>query len=128
MFLRSIDKVQVVEARSVGSCSLFHLLLLQRSNYCVCAGMQRLGSSSIATRLFAALWLSNRSEELIIALKVLKTGNMMVNNLNSTPYADRPPLWSNGQNSWLQIRRPGFDSRHYQKKRYWVWNGVRSAS
>jgi hypothetical protein len=28
----------------------------------------------------------------------------------------RPPLWSSGQSSWLQIRRPGFDSRHYQKK------------
>jgi hypothetical protein len=27
-----------------------------------------------------------------------------------------PPLWSSGQRSWLQIRRPGFDSRHYQKK------------
>jgi hypothetical protein len=29
----------------------------------------------------------------------------------------RPPLWSSGQSSWLQIQRPGFDSRHYQKKR-----------
>jgi hypothetical protein len=29
----------------------------------------------------------------------------------------RPPLWSTGQSSWLQIRRPGFDSRHNQKKR-----------
>jgi hypothetical protein len=29
----------------------------------------------------------------------------------------RPPLWSSGQNSWLQIRRTGFDSRHYQKKK-----------
>jgi hypothetical protein len=28
----------------------------------------------------------------------------------------RPSLWSSGQSSWLQIRRPGFDSRHYQKK------------
>jgi hypothetical protein len=28
-----------------------------------------------------------------------------------------PPLWSSGQNSWLQIRRSGFDSRHYQKKK-----------
>jgi hypothetical protein len=28
----------------------------------------------------------------------------------------KPPLWSSGQSSWLQIRRPGFDSRHYQKK------------
>jgi hypothetical protein len=27
-----------------------------------------------------------------------------------------PPLWSSGQSSWLQIRRPGFDSRHYQKR------------
>jgi hypothetical protein len=26
-----------------------------------------------------------------------------------------PPLWSSGQSSWLQIRRPGLDSRHYQK-------------
>jgi hypothetical protein len=25
-----------------------------------------------------------------------------------------PPLWSSGQISWLQFRRPGFDSRHYQ--------------
>jgi hypothetical protein len=29
----------------------------------------------------------------------------------------RPPLWSSGQSSWLHIRRPGFDSRHYQKKK-----------
>jgi hypothetical protein len=42
---------------------------------------------------------------------------------------ERPPLWSSGQSSWLQIRRPGFDSRHYQKKKMqWVWNGVHSAS
>jgi hypothetical protein len=25
-----------------------------------------------------------------------------------------PLLWSSGQSSWLQIRRPGFDSRRYQ--------------
>jgi hypothetical protein len=28
-----------------------------------------------------------------------------------------PPLWSSVQSSWLQIQRPGFDSRHYEKKR-----------
>jgi hypothetical protein len=28
-----------------------------------------------------------------------------------------PLLWSSGQSSWLQIRRPRFDSRHYQKKK-----------
>jgi hypothetical protein len=27
-----------------------------------------------------------------------------------------PPVWSSGQSSWLQIQRPGFDSRQYQKK------------
>jgi hypothetical protein len=26
-------------------------------------------------------------------------------------------LWSSGQSSWQQIRRPGFDSRHCQKKK-----------
>jgi hypothetical protein len=31
-------------------------------------------------------------------------------------YSERPSLWSSGQSSWLQIRRPGFDSRHYKKK------------
>jgi hypothetical protein len=29
----------------------------------------------------------------------------------------RPPLLSSGQSSWLQIRRHGFDSQHYQKKK-----------
>jgi hypothetical protein len=28
-----------------------------------------------------------------------------------------PPLWSSGHSVWPQIRRPGFDSRHYQKKK-----------
>jgi hypothetical protein len=28
-----------------------------------------------------------------------------------------PPLWSSGQSSWLQILRPGFDCRHYEKKK-----------
>jgi hypothetical protein len=25
----------------------------------------------------------------------------------------RPPLWSSGQSSWLQIQRSGFESRRY---------------
>jgi hypothetical protein len=28
-----------------------------------------------------------------------------------------PPLWSSGQSSWLQIRRPGFDSRALPEKK-----------
>jgi hypothetical protein len=31
--------------------------------------------------------------------------------------SSRPPLWSSGQSFWLQIRQPGFDSRHYEKKK-----------
>jgi hypothetical protein len=34
----------------------------------------------------------------------------------STPGV-RTPLWSNGQSAWLQIRRPRFDSRNYQKRK-----------
>jgi hypothetical protein len=38
-------------------------------------------------------------------------------NLITLPITMRgPPLWYSGQSSWLQIQRPGFDSRHYQKK------------
>jgi hypothetical protein len=37
-----------------------------------------------------------------------------VNTVPSVYLTIRPPLWSSGQSSWLQIRRPGFDSRHYQ--------------
>jgi hypothetical protein len=29
----------------------------------------------------------------------------------------RPPLWSSGQSSWLQIRKPEFDSRRDQEKK-----------
>jgi hypothetical protein len=36
--------------------------------------------------------------------------------LTSCKDTNGPPLWSSGQSSSLQIRRPGFDSRHYQKK------------
>jgi hypothetical protein len=28
-----------------------------------------------------------------------------------------PPLWSSGQSSWLQMRRSGFNSRHYKEKK-----------
>jgi hypothetical protein len=35
----------------------------------------------------------------------------------------RPTLWSSGQSSWQQTRRPGFDSRHFQI--FWVGGGGR---
>jgi hypothetical protein len=34
--------------------------------------------------------------------------------LVSTHMLKRPPLWSSGQSSWLQIQRSGFHSRRYQ--------------
>jgi hypothetical protein len=39
------------------------------------------------------------------------------NNINAYLSLERPPLWSSGQSSWLQIQRSRFDSRHYQKKK-----------
>jgi hypothetical protein len=42
---------------------------------------------------------------------------IIMNNLHNCIQFSWPPLWSSGQSSWLEIRRPGFDSRHYQKKK-----------
>jgi hypothetical protein len=36
------------------------------------------------------------------------------NGVHSASWVPWPPLWSSDQGSWLQIQRPGFDSRHYQ--------------
>jgi hypothetical protein len=33
---------------------------------------------------------------------------------NMALHSRRPPLWSSGQSSWIQIQRSGFDSRYYQ--------------
>jgi hypothetical protein len=40
--------------------------------------------------------------------------NMTTAKFSSRIVITRPPLWSSGQSSWLQIQRSGFDSRHYQ--------------
>jgi hypothetical protein len=40
-----------------------------------------------------------------------------------------PSPWCSYQSSWLQTQRTGFASRRYQiSEKYWVWNGVHSAS
>jgi hypothetical protein len=44
------------------------------------------------------------------------TGRFCIVPYLPTLYPWRPPLCSSGQSFWLQIRRPGFDSRHNQKK------------
>jgi hypothetical protein len=41
-----------------------------------------------------------------------RTGNM--NRKKRKQVVSRPPLWSSGYSSWLQIQRSGFDSRRYQ--------------
>jgi hypothetical protein len=38
----------------------------------------------------------------------------MVGNKENIREVQRPPLWSSGQRSWLQIQRYGFDSRRYE--------------
>jgi hypothetical protein len=47
---------------------------------------------------------------------VFRSGISIPELIFKTYYFFLPPLWSSGQSSWLKIRRPGFDSRHYKKK------------
>jgi hypothetical protein len=53
-----------------------------------------------------------KSKQLISKLSQINPGHIPILFLY-----DRSPLWSSGQSSSLQIGRPGFDSRHYQKKK-----------
>jgi hypothetical protein len=47
--------------------------------------------------------------------KQYNCATLFLGDINTGTWPSRwPPLWSSGQSSWLQIRRPGFDSRHYQ--------------
>jgi hypothetical protein len=39
---------------------------------------------------------------------------ILLNLLHFTDLTTRPPLWSSGQSSWLQIQRSGFNFRRYQ--------------
>jgi hypothetical protein len=48
--------------------------------------------------------------------EVVSLTHRIYNNNNNNNNNNKYSLWSSGQSSWLQIRRPGFDSRHYQKK------------
>jgi hypothetical protein len=50
-------------------------------------------------------------------LKLWHSKNAKISSFPPFIYIYRPPLWSSGKSSWLQIRRPEFDSRHYQKKK-----------
>jgi hypothetical protein len=45
----------------------------------------------------------------------VRCGTKLDNEYYHTVLSSR--LWYSGQSSWLQIRRPGFDSRHYQNKK-----------
>jgi hypothetical protein len=56
-----------------------------------------------------------------LVLNVLSKGTTLSSRIVST----RPPLWSSGQSSWLQIQIPGA-TRFSEKSR--VCNGVHSAS
>jgi hypothetical protein len=43
-----------------------------------------------------------------------KVGNCLCKHVYMNSLLDRPPLWSSGQNSWLQVQKSGFDSWRYQ--------------
>jgi hypothetical protein len=67
--------------------------------------------------LTGMVWYHERDSHILTTKHPTEQAGLIhiVSNLYSI--GDRPPLWSSGQSSWLQIRRPGFDSRHYQKKK-----------
>jgi hypothetical protein len=67
---------------------------------------KRLGSSSLSELLSASQEVDCEANERQTDWGIIKPLKVKV-----------PPLWSSGHSSWLQIRRPGFDSRHYQKKK-----------
>jgi hypothetical protein len=53
-------------------------------------------------------------DEVWIGNKIYQTLKHIANTNNCYSLIKWPPLLPSGQVSWLQIRRPGFDSRHYQ--------------
>jgi hypothetical protein len=61
-------------------------------------------SCSFVCTQFHVSYITNTKSCVIIEYKV--------NYYSSVREEVWPPLWSSGQSSWLQIRRPGFDSRH----------------
>jgi hypothetical protein len=52
-----------------------------------------------------------------------KRMNLPLTYFNSVTPTLRPPLWSSGQSSWLQIKRFGFDSRGYHS--FWEVVGLK---
>jgi hypothetical protein len=56
---------------------------------------------------------SVESSSYFVALNRLRT-KITLPLLHFILYYNRPPLWSSGQSSWLQIQWPGFDSLRYQ--------------
>jgi hypothetical protein len=71
--------------------------------------------------LFAAVMLPGPENENSTSAEVKKTwlytSTLLTSSWRSDYLVKQLPLWSSGQSSWLQIRRSGFDSRHYQKKK-----------
>jgi hypothetical protein len=47
-------------------------------------------------------------------LQCMRLADHLALHFNNNMSTAGPPLRSSGQSSWLQIRRTGFDSRHYQ--------------
>jgi hypothetical protein len=59
----------------------------------------------------------NRNADVDSSVLLVQRFSDSLPGIENLVHSKGPPLWSSGQSSWLQIRRPGFDSRHYQKKK-----------
>jgi hypothetical protein len=63
---------------------------------------------------------SNRLNISAIQLQSLSLSLSIASEIFVTTRLERPPLWSSGQSSWLQIQISGLDSRRYQI----LWDAV----
>jgi hypothetical protein len=105
------------------SCSSSHVLMHESSGRlqlielhsenpsCSGACLQLLPLGWILCEQFQIYW------KTVQVFPCILTCPVMVSSFLAMKVISRPPLWSSGQSSWLQIRKPGFDSRHYQKRK-----------
>jgi hypothetical protein len=56
-------------------------------------------------------------QKLVNKISKQTIGNESLHEISIGKGVRGPPPWSSGQISWLQIRRPGFDSCHCHKKK-----------
>jgi hypothetical protein len=99
----------------VSNCLLIRLISLKRSkNYYYHTKMWQINLKSyLHSSQLPKGELENKGKQIKINKIQTKHTNKVICMLWKNNDITIPPLWSSGQSSWLQIQRPGFDSRRY---------------